>query len=161
MDNYCQNCEKNILISDIQFVEKNLNYSFPEEFIDHYLSFNGGIPLRTWWKSNDDFEPIELASFKPFKYNKLTDNKPLSLIDGCYHEMVKKNVIPQNLIPFGNDWGGNYFCLNKDDNSVVFYTTDSFRPDLSMSENHVLSQKKLASSFKEFIDGLITEEDLD
>ena len=42
MDNPCRNCEKNIVLSDIKSVEKVLSYCFPEEFILHYLSFNGG-----------------------------------------------------------------------------------------------------------------------
>ncbi|WP_162001574.1 SMI1/KNR4 family protein, partial [Yersinia pestis] len=46
MKNPCQNCEKNIDLSDIKSVEKTLGYSFPEAFVSHYLSFNGGVPLR-------------------------------------------------------------------------------------------------------------------
>lgn len=98
-----------------------------------------------------------MASLKPFKYNKITNDEPISLIDGCYVEMVRKNVIPKNLIPFANDWGGNFFCLNKFDNSIVFYTTDSFRSDYPMNKNHELSQRKLACSFNEFMSGLIEE----
>jgi SMI1 / KNR4 family. len=161
MDNPCRNCEKNIVLSDIKSVEKVLSYCFPEEFILHYLSFNGGVPSRAWWESNDGFEPLEIAFLKPIKYNKLTNDDPKSLIDGCYHEMITKNVIPINIIPFGNDWCGNYFCLNKNDGSVIFYATDSFDPNLSMDKNHALVQKKLASSFKEFMDKLVTEENLD
>lgn len=161
MKNPCQNCEENILLSDIKSVEKVLGYTFPDAFVSHYLSFNGGVPTRAWWSCGDDFEPLEVAAFKPFKYNKLNNNNPSTLIDGCYSEMVSKNVIPSNIIPFGNDWGGNFFCLNKDDNSVVFYATDSFDPDVSMSENHRKLQKKLSSSFEDFIDGLVLEDDLE
>jgi len=89
MDNPCRNCEKNIVLSDIKSVEKVLSYCFPEEFILHYLSFNGGVPSRAWWESNDGFEPLEIAFLKPFKYNKLTNDAPKSLIDGCYHD---KNI---------------------------------------------------------------------
>lgn len=161
MKNPCQNCEKNIDLSDIKSVAKTLGYSFPEAFVSHYLSFNGGVPSRAWWACDDGCEPLEIAAFKPFKYHKMTNDNPNSLIDGCYNEMIRKNVIPSNIIPFGNDWGGNFFCLNKDDDSVIFYATDSFDPEISMSKNHEILQKKLTSSFEEFINGLVEEDDLE
>lgn len=57
--------------------------------------------------------------------------------------------------------GEGTFCLNKDDDSVVFYATDSFDPEVSMSKNHDVLQKKLTSSFEEFINGLVEEDDLE
>ncbi|VEA08849.1 integrase [Salmonella enterica subsp. enterica serovar Sanjuan] len=89
-------------------------------------------------------------------------NMKINIINGSEVSRLSVAIqIPINIIPFGNDWGGNYFCLNKNDSSVIFYATDSFDPELSMDKNHVLVQKKLASSFKEFMDKLVTEEDLD
>lgn len=90
MKNPCQNCEKNIDLSDIKSVEKTLVYSFPEAFVSHYLSFNGGVPSRAWWACDDGHESLEIAAFKPFKYHKMTNNNPSSLIDGCYNEMIRK-----------------------------------------------------------------------
>ncbi len=145
----------------MESIEKILGYSFPEDFVSHYLIFNGGVPARAWWDSHDGCEPVEIAIMKPFKYNKQSSDNPVSLIDGCYHAMVERNVIPPNLIPFGNDWGGNYFCLNKNDGSIVFYATDSFDSDSSIELNHQKLQKKLAVSFKEFMAALVEESDLD
>lgn len=161
MENFCQNCEKNITRSDIQLVEKSLNYTFPEAFVSHYLTYNGGVPSRAWWESKDDYAPSEIAFLKPFRYNKLTNNAPKSLIDGSYWEMRRKNVIPENLLPFACDWGGNFFCLDKNDDRVVFYMTDSFDLEISMEKNHQLMQRKLALSFKEFMDNLVTEEEME
>lgn len=161
MDNPCLNCEINISIEDIKVVEKELGYSFSSAFVSHYLSYNGGMPLRSWWENNDDFEPYEIAVFKSFKYHKVSDNGSKSLIDGCYNEMTNKNVIPENLIPFANDWGGNFFCLDKNDNGIVFYAIDSFDPDLSLIDNHRVLQKKISPSFEDFMSNLVEEGDLE
>lgn len=93
MVNFFQNGEKSIVAADIKAVEDVLNYSLPEEFVSHYLSFNGGVPTRAWWVNDDDFEPLGIALLKPFKYNKLNDDNPKSLIDGCHIEMTRRNIM--------------------------------------------------------------------
>lgn len=47
-----------------------------------------------------------MAAFKPFVNNGQTNDDPRSLIDGSYISMVDRQVIPKNLLPFANDWGG-------------------------------------------------------
>lgn len=69
-------------------------------------------------------------------------------------------MIPRNLLPFANDWGGNFFCLNLDNYSIVYFATDSFDEDLTMQENHIKLQRYLTNSFPNFVDGLVTEESL-
>ena len=74
--------------------------------------------------------------------------------------MLDREVIPRNLLPFANDWGGNFFCLNLDNYSIVYFATDSFDEDLTMQENHIKIQRYLTNSFSNFVDGLVTEESL-
>lgn len=101
-----------------------------------------------------------MAGFKPFIYNSHTNDDPRSLIDGCYISMLDRQVIPENLFPFANDWGGNFFCLDLDDYSIVYFATDSFDEYLTMQENHIKLQRYLTNSFSNFVNGLVTEEDL-
>ncbi|HDC4493078.1 TPA: SMI1/KNR4 family protein, partial [Enterobacter asburiae] len=141
------NCEKKIGRADITKTEEKLSITLPDDFVSHYLQFNGGISEKSWWDGDEDFEPIEMAAFKPFAYNSQTNNAPESLIDGCYISMVDREVIPKNLLPFANDWGGNFFCLDLDNYSIVYFATDSFDEDLTMQENHRKLQRYLTNSF--------------
>ena len=101
-----------------------------------------------------------MAGFKPFIYNSQINDDPRSLIDGCYVSMLDRQVIQKNLFPFANDWGGNFFCLDLDNYSIVYFATDSFDEYLTMQENHIKLQRYLTNSFSIFVNGLVTEEDL-
>ncbi|ELY2043289.1 TPA: SMI1/KNR4 family protein [Enterobacter ludwigii] len=159
MNNF-KKCEKKIGRADIYKTESKLSITLPDDFVSHYLQFNGGIPEKSWWDGGEGFEPVEVAGFKPFVYNTQTNDDPRSLIDGCYISMLDREVIPRNLLPFANDWGGNFFCLNLDYYSIVYFATDSFDKDLTMQENHIKLQRYLTNSFSHFVEGLVTEESL-
>lgn len=159
MNNF-KKCEKKIGRADIYKTESKLSITLSDDFVLHYLQFNGGIPEKSWWDGDGGFEPVEVAGFKPFVYNSQTNHDPRSLIDGCYISMLDREVIPRNLLPFANDWGGNFFCLNLDNYSIVYFATDSFDEDLTMQENHIKLQRYLTNSFSNFLDGLVTEERL-
>ena len=159
MNNF-KKCEKKIGRADIYKTESKLSITLPDDFVSHYLQFNGGIPEKSWWDGDEGFEPVEVAGFKPFVYNTQTNDDPRSLIDGCYISMLDREVIPRNLLPFANDWGGNFFCLNLDYYSIVYFATDSFDKDLTMQENHIKLQRYLTNSFSHFVEGLVTEESL-
>ncbi|MBK1517717.1 SMI1/KNR4 family protein [Enterobacter ludwigii] len=159
MNNF-KKCEKKIGRADIYKTESKLSITLPDDFVSHYLQFNGGIPEKSWWDGGEGFEPVEVAGFKPFVYNTQTNDDPRSLIDGCYISMLDREVIPRNLLPFANDWGGNFFCLNLDNYSIVYFVTDSFDKDLTMQENHIKLQRYLTNSFSHFVEGLVTEESL-
>lgn len=158
--NNLKKCEKKIGRADIYKTESKLSITLPDDFVSHYLQFNGGIPEKSWWDGGEGFEPVEVAGFKPFVYNTQTNDDPRSLIDGCYISMLDREVIPRNLLPFANDWGGNFFCLNLDNYSIVYFATDSFDKDLTMQENHIKLQRYLTNSFSHFVEGLVTEESL-
>ena len=159
MNNF-KKCEKKIGRADIYKTESKLSITLPDDFVLHYLEFNGGTPEKSWWNGDEGFEPVEVAGFKPFVYNTQTNDDPRSLIDGCYISMLDREVIPRNLLPFANDWGGNFFCLNLDNYSIVYFATDSFDEDLTMQENHIKLQRYLINSFSNFVERLVTEESL-
>jgi hypothetical protein len=89
---------------DVQILlkRKKLSITLPDDFISHYLQFNGGIPEKSWWDGDEDFEPIEVAAFKPFIYNSQTNNDPGSLIDGAisawWIEVIPKTCFLSQMI---------------------------------------------------------------
>lgn len=81
MNNNFKNCEKNISLFEIEQLENNFKYKFTNDFIEHYLQFNGEIPLKSWYYINDDIEPLEIAKFKSIKHYNLILDSSTSLID--------------------------------------------------------------------------------
>ncbi|EPE7491968.1 SMI1/KNR4 family protein [Cronobacter universalis] len=161
MGNKFHNCEVSINNADIERLEAQVAYKFPDSFVNHYLKYNGGVPEKSWWDSEDEFEPIEIADFKAIKTAASDGKNASSTINGCYNLMISRQVIPNSLIPFGNDWGGNFFCINKNDDSVVFYAVDAFDDELSLEDNHNNLQRKLSPTFEEFINSLRSENELE
>lgn len=154
------NCEIKIGRADIAKTEERLSITLPDDFVSHHLQFNGGTPEKTWWDGDEDFEPVEVAAFKPFVNNGQTNDDPRSLINDCYISMVDRQVIPKNLLPFANDWWGDFFCLDLDNYSIIYFATDSFDEDLTMQENHRKLKRYLTNSFSNLVNGLVTEEEL-
>lgn len=79
---------------------QKLSILLPVAFVLHYLQFNGGITEKSWWNSLSHWEG---ADFKPFIYNSMTNNAPCSLINGCYTNMLDREVTPKKLLHFAND----------------------------------------------------------
>lgn len=154
IENTFSDDEGAITPGDLDHLESAIGKQLPPPFRNHYLKYNGGIPERTYWLSEDFDEPLEVAAFK-----QLADS-PSSLLS-TYRSMLKKQVIPAHLLPFANDWGGNFFCLNLDSGSISYFTTDSFDSDLSSEANQTRSEKYVCSSFIRFVQGLINEADVD
>ncbi|MGN8274941.1 SMI1/KNR4 family protein [Pseudomonas sp. SMN5] len=51
--------------ADLDHLEFAIGKKLPTSFRNHYLKYNGGMPARGYWVGEDDFEPIEVAAFKP------------------------------------------------------------------------------------------------
>ncbi len=143
-----------ITAADLDDLESVLGKKLPVPFRNHYLKYNGGAPERTYWQNSDFEDPVEVSVFKP-----ISDGE--STVLSTYQLMLRKKVIPAHLLPFANDWGGNFFCVNLDTGAVSYFTTDSFDSDLSPEENHAESEKPVCSNFLRFVQGLIDEEDVD
>lgn len=154
LENTFSNAKAAITQADLDLLESAIGKKLPTPFRNHYLKYNGGVPERTYWVGDDFDEPLEVAAFKPIAGG---DSTVLS----TYQLMLKKQVLPAHLLPFANDWGGNFFCLNLDTEAVSYFTTDSFDSDLSPEENQAQSEKLICSNFLRFVQGLNDEEDLD
>lgn len=154
IENKFSDCETAITSADLDQMESVIGKKLPDAFRNHYLKYNGGMPERTYWQSDDLEEPAEVSVFKPISNGEST-------VLSTYQLMLEKKVIPAHLLPFANDWGGNFFCLNLDTGAVSYFTTDTFDSDLSPEENHAESEHRLCSNFLRFVQGLIDDGDVE
>ncbi|SDV09235.1 SMI1/KNR4 family protein [Pseudomonas mucidolens] len=154
LENKFSDCETSITSADLDHVESVIGRKLPIPFRNHYLKYNGGVPERAYWVSEDFFDPIEVASFRPIAYGEPT-------LLSTYQLMLKKQVLPAQLLAFADDLGGNFFCLNLDSGAISYFTTDTFDSDLSPEENQAESEKNLCSNFLRFVQGLSDEDDFD
>ena len=152
-ENIFSNTEAAVDPAQLDDFEAKVGRKLPDEFRAHYLKYNGGVPDRTYYVGAEIEEPLEVASFKPI-------SKAPSNLLSTYLSMRDKQVIPGNLLPFANDWGGNYFCLNLESGLISYFTTDNFYSELSYEENQKKSETTICSSFTSFVQELVHEEDL-
>lgn len=132
----------------IKRIEKRLKITFPEEIRQHYLTFNGGVPARTWFE-NDDFDTL-FGEFLPIVHGRRGDTVETVCEDLC----IEQKVIPRFLVPFAADQGGDYFCFSvkaDEPGAIYFFNGEHYdEPDACI---------RVADSLREFIEGL--KEDVD
>ncbi|WP_423367946.1 SMI1/KNR4 family protein [Burkholderia sp. LMG 32019] len=155
------NCAENISVIDFENAEKDLGCTLPVAFRMQYLARNGGSPVNALLKIEGESESLEVVGFYSIKYNTPAFEAADSLLIGHYRLMFSRGVIPANLLPFAHDPGGNFFCIDMDDGSVVFYAADAFDPEFSVKDNHVALQTVVASSFISFMSQLSRDPGLD
>ena len=76
-----------------------------------------------------------------------------------YQAMVAKRVIPDVVLPFAWDPGGNLFVLDLRTASVAYYPTDMFDPALDAAGNFAKAQRTVATSFEQFLHNLAPNPD--
>jgi hypothetical protein len=133
--------EQSLSLEEIQEFEKKNNVKLPQEFVNFYLKYNGGIPTHEYYNG------YALIYYMPIKYgdevNRI-DYKIISLKDA--------ELLPERFIPFSYDSGGWYFAL--DLNEANYGAVYVIRND--MGDDHPVF---VAPSFKELLEGLTLEDD--
>ncbi|MCI0915360.1 SMI1/KNR4 family protein [Pseudomonas putida] len=147
--------------ADIEALEAQIGIKFPVRFKSIYRAYNGGSPVREFWISDEDFEPVRVVDFKSISSLEAEDTNDTKYIGGCYRLMREKNVVPPQLVPFANDEAGNFICLEIGAERVIYLAVDTFQADLGMRLNHINSQRVMSCSFSDFIDSLVDEGDVD
>jgi cell wall assembly regulator SMI1 len=156
--NTFERCEKQLTADDIRGAESEVGLPFPADFKQHYLRYNGGIPALPCYPATEEWEPLEVSTFFPIKYHAAENDAKRTLVEGKYNFMRERDVIPEGLLPFAGDHGGNFFCLDLKNGGVYFFATDAFDPELSMEENQEKAKRWLSNSFEEFL-SLLTDEE--
>jgi cell wall assembly regulator SMI1 len=129
---------------DLQAAERAIGFGLPSDLRRHYLKWNGGIPRRDTHVDSDGIER-GVQEFIPIKHHPegwTIENKILDLVQ-------TRKLIPDTLVPFAVDYGGNFFCVSREDQSVVYYAMDTW------VDARKARPVRIASSLEEFIDGLV------
>ncbi|RZJ95392.1 MAG: SMI1/KNR4 family protein [Hymenobacter sp.] len=156
-----------LTLADLAVLEATHDFTLPTDYKAHLLAHNGG-----WIRGGAMFlqpataeeEAIErdISNFNAVKYGKNTVESSLEDLSGDIHP---------DLVPFGDETGGDIFVLSvgPQDYGAVYYIAHEFYTppeeeyDEETDESTPLAPLDygagvhfLASSFTEFLDGLIT-----
>lgn len=159
--NQFHNCASAISDSYLDAIEANLGRKLPQSFRNHYLKYNGGNPTNQLVPCNSQYDSIEVTGFYPMKFNTSAYFDINSLFFEHYEWMRSKDVIPDFLLPFAHDPGGNFFCINIKNGNIIFYAPDAFSKDVDIHQNQCNAQRLLADSFENFMELLEYNDELD
>jgi len=145
------NPEKEITIKDINAVETKYNFIFPEDFKEHYLTYNGGEPERYVFVDEDEDEYI-VTQFIPIKYDEESGRN----LEYCLDTLRVGKVLPDWLIPFADETGGDLYCfsLKEGEEGSIYYWSHEYEYGED-PEEHVFY---LTNSLKTFIDSMVEDE---
>jgi cell wall assembly regulator SMI1 len=155
MENLFDKCAKKIDLSEINAIEKDLNIIFPKDFAEHYLLYNGGIPVNCRYYIEDNDVDTSVSLFYPLKNH--FENIEHDTIEETYLKFIEKGILPINFIPFASDWGGNQFCIDIKNNGTVYMVYMDLGNPLE-TENAII---KIANNFNSFLENLEEDDEED
>src|SRR5664279_2700937 len=103
--------------ADISEIEKELSIVFPDDFVAHYLRYNGGYPESDAYKWRDE-GATTVNAFLSLKYNGFGN------LENTYKNLaLLERYFPLGIVPFALDDGGNLFCISVRENNFgkVYY----------------------------------------
>lgn len=132
---------------DIAQVEAQIGCELPAQLRAFYLQHNGGHCQTNLFMAED--EGYKINEFLPLKYGRNT-------LESTYLGAFLDNpLMPQNLVPFAGDAGGDYFCFATDDvqaGAIIFFESEYYdEPERALVF--------LAPSFSAFVAQLIVDPD--
>lgn len=147
--------------SDITALEERVGYSFPQEYREHLLAYNGGFPDKQVFafEENGKQQSSDVDWFYAIydgKYNNLDTAIKMYKLD--------EKRLPQHIIPIAHDSGGNQICIScgTEDYGKVYFWNHELEVDYSVAGDDDYSNLYLiADSFTEFINGLMSFDEYD
>ncbi len=135
------NTETEITEAELASFETQYGLNLPEDYRQHILSFNGGVPTESYFFADD--EEFLISSFLPILHGNNTVNKLLDVLA----EAPQRPLAPE-YYPFADDTFGNMYCINQVDGKVYLWEHDMEG-----------EPEALARSFTEFINALVEDEE--
>lgn len=137
-----QGSNRPVTEEEIKTIMDSFNISVPKALVDFYAVSNGGFCERNTFFIDDD--GYKINEFLPFGIG-------ADSIEGTYKDVfIKNDEMPDNLVPFAVDAGGDYFCFDSSKSGfgrIFFFESEYYDdPDRSMVY--------LSESFSDFIDKL-------
>lgn len=105
------NWANNVTMENIKEVENKVNYIFPDMFVEFILKNSGGYPELRYIDIEEDTESIN--NFLDFS------EEGNNYIVKTY--LNNKGLQVQDCIPFARDAGSNYYCFDRNDDSILFW----------------------------------------
>lgn len=148
------NTESSVDLFKIEEIEKFVGLSFPKEYKDHLIRYNGGQCAPNIFSFNER--------------GKITDSCIdwfLAIYDGDYDNLrsyidmykIEDKRLPSHILPIAHDPGGNLICIscNTDDVGCVYFWDHEKEVNYKLfADNNYSNLNLIANSFSEFIDGL-------
>ncbi|MCH4829576.1 hypothetical protein B0A56_12855 [Flavobacterium columnare NBRC 100251 = ATCC 23463] len=154
MENSFVNVAKSITQKEIEEVESYIGGTFPTEFKEHYIKFNGGFPVNDRYCMQDYDTYTSINGFIPIKYH--YDNNDNWTLEQTFDHFNKKGYLPLYLIAFASDYGGNKFCIDLRTGDVFLVFMDLGHP-----QENPNAIRKIADNFESFVNNLEEEEEED
>ena len=136
---------------DIAEIEVNLGLTFPEDFVEHYLSYNGGIPAKPFFYFEEEDIETEVYVFLPLKHRYC--DIPIGTAEEKYLLFKGKSPLMTSYFPFANDYGANPICVNLKNGGVYIVYMD-------LGELEDRCFRRIAESFQDFVESL-SEDSID
>jgi SMI1-KNR4 cell-wall len=138
---------KKLDYEELKEVEEQLGVPFTQDFIDHYIKYNGGYPTKRYYLWPDGVK-TRINHFFSIRYDGFTQ------LEEVYTDLfVTEQTLPIGFLPFAVDDGGDLFCISTLSNkyNAVFFC-DMHHYDAENVENYFTL---LSTSFHEFIENLV------
>ena len=135
---------------DLACIEQKFHMKIPAAVREHYLTYNGGYP------ENSVFTDKNGNTYSVDRFIPISGRKGLS-VEKVLALLREDNAIPEWLIPFADENGGNLFCFSvrEADRGAIYYYDHEFEYGEN-PEEHVTF---LAESITAFINSLVENED--
>jgi hypothetical protein len=148
-NNEIQRTKQSLSATELNGVLDELGIDVPDDLKKHYLASNGGIPKRNLFQQGRSIHILQ--EFLPVKYA----SRGFRFEDTVRNLKLERNVLPEHLIPFAVDPGGDYFCISnrREDFGHIFIYRGESRSDRAC--------QWLAKSIRDFIEQMVSEDDLD
>lgn len=135
---------------DLACIEQKFHVKFPAAVREHYLTYNGGYPEKPVFTDKNG-NTYNVDWFIPISGRKGRSVEKILVL------LREDDAIPEWLIPFADEAGGNLFCFSvrESDCGAIYYYNHEFEYGEN-PEEHVTF---LAESITTFINTLVGNED--
>jgi cell wall assembly regulator SMI1 len=138
---------------DIETFEKKYNLKLPSEYQNFLLKHNGGMPTARRFKIKDGKIKSSFKFIMPLM-KEINNDEVKHNLEYSYIKFIRRNVIPDKYLPFGEDPRENILCISikGDDYGSVFYWDREAEliDKIPQDECYHL----IDNNFSKFIDGL-------
>ncbi|MDR4220587.1 SMI1/KNR4 family protein [Priestia megaterium] len=136
---------ESLLVEDLESFERNHNITFPKDYRDFLIEYNGGYPDLGNYKISEELGDSILNIF--YGIGSMYDNleKKLDIFD---------EILEIGFIPIADDPSGNQICIgiNKEYLGQIYHWAHDEEHD-GMENMYFLS-----SNFKDFLDSLYEDQ---